>query len=111
MGSEGSGLPSQAAVALPIACGTPGGRVPKGARRFGQDKGGVGRKWKGNSTVWLDTGMGKFHGSWQDASIREDSRRSSQSAGTDGSRGLPARGSPPGNAGDAWEGHGARRRV
>ena len=59
MGSEGSGLSSQAAVALPIACGTPGGRVPKGARRFGQDKGGVGRKWKGNSTVWLGHGGGE----------------------------------------------------
>ena len=33
-----------------------------------------------------DTGAGKFHGSWQDARVREDSRRSSQSTGTEGSR-------------------------
>lgn len=82
--------------------------MPEGLDKTRVGSGGSGKEIPRSG--W-DTGAGKFHGSWQDARIREDSRRSSQSTGTEGSRGLPVHGIPPGNVGDAWEGHGARRRL
>lgn len=59
------------------------GKVPEGL-----DKTRVGSRGSGKEiprSGW-DTGAGKFHGSWQDARVREDSRRSSLSTGTEGSR-------------------------
>ena len=72
------------------------GKAPEGLDKTRVGSGGSGKE---TAPSGWDTGVGKFHGSWQDASIREGSRRSSKSAGTDGSRGLPAHGSPLGTLG------------
>lgn len=84
------------------------GKVPEGLDKTRVGSGGSGKEIP--RCGW-DTGAGKFHGSWQDSSIREDSGRSSQSTGTEGSRRSAGTWDPPGNVGEAWEGHGARRRL
>ena len=101
-----------AAVALPIACGTPcrscPGRCQKVWTRRGWGREAVERKFhglagtrgRGSSTV-----LGRTRVSGK---IPEGLRRA---RGPRVPEGLPAHGMPPGNVGIAWEGHGARRRF
>lgn len=81
------------------------GKVPEGLDKTRVGSGGSGKEIPRSG--W-DTGAGKFHGSWQDASIREDSGRSSQSTGTEGSRRSAGTWDPPG---ERWGGLGRTRSV
>lgn len=79
------------------------GKVPEGLDKTRVGSGGSGKEIP--RCGW-DTGAGKFHGSWQDSSIREDSGRSSQSTGTEGSRRSAGTWDPPrerwGGLGRTW---------